>query len=127
MTYRLNRAHLLISVLAALVMTAGFVYRLFFDAPHTLFNMAWWVSFAIVLFYIIGQFARSILIEKVFLPLDMEYDLSQDEEYQTFMANLNDEAPQNTMQEEPLQMEMVQFDDLLDEPFAEPVMHEDAL
>jgi hypothetical protein len=127
MTYRLNRSHLLISVLAALVMTGGFVYRLFFDTPHTLFNMAWWVSFAIVLFYIIGQFARSILIEKVFLPLDMEYDLSQDEEYQTFMSNLNESPPENIMQEEPLQMEMVEFDDLLNEPFAEPAMHDDAL
>jgi hypothetical protein len=85
--------------------------------------MAWWVSLSIVIFYVIGQFARSILIEKVFMPIEDEYDFSQDEEYQTFMANLNEqyESPEDVMQEEPLEVEPLEFDDSFDDPLMEVV------
>ncbi|MCL2386290.1 MAG: hypothetical protein FWC89_01955 [Defluviitaleaceae bacterium] len=138
MSYQLNRAHLLICIFAALVVTGGFVWHLLFGLPSTLAFMAWWVSVAIVLFYVIGQFARSILIKQVFVPNNDEYDLSDDPEYQAFMASLNNEAPPtptDVMFSEPLQSEpmmelepmpMMDYDDTLSDPFMEPMPLNDA-
>jgi hypothetical protein len=116
---------LLISIFAGLVFAGGFVWRLFIGMPDGLFNMAWWVSLGIVIFYIIGQFARSILVEQVFLPIENEYDFSQDEEYKTFMANLDEEyaTPENVMFDEPNHTE---FDDSFDDGHLEPMPLQDA-
>ena len=127
MTYRLNRAHLLISVFAGLVFAGIFVYRLFFELPHHLFDMAMWISLAIVIFYVIGVFARSFLIQEVFVP-EEEYDFSQDEEYLAFMESLeNDgeeietiEAPTDVMLDDPADP-FEDYDDSLNDPFIDPV------
>lgn len=123
MSYQLNRVHLLLCIFAGLMLAGGFVYLLFFGLPPTLFTMALWVSSGIVLFYCIGHFVRSFLIQKVFVPQE-EYDFSQDEEYQAFMESLNaePEPPKDVMLEDPMQME---FDDTLGEPFMEPMPLED--
>jgi hypothetical protein len=103
-SYQLNRVHLLICIFAGLVLTCGFVWRLFFEIPSPLFTMAMWVSFAIVFFYFVGHIVRSILISKVFDKPVVHYDLSEDEEYQKFMASLDSdgEPVENVMFEEPV-------------------------
>ncbi|MCL2577419.1 MAG: hypothetical protein FWE27_05135 [Defluviitaleaceae bacterium] len=125
MSYQLNRVHLLICVFAALVLAGGFVWLIFFGDPFPLFTMAMWVSAGIIIFYIIGQFARSFLIAKVFVS-EEEYDFSQDEEYLAFMASLENDAgePTDVMQDDPLQSD--EFDDSLDDPFMEHMPLESA-
>lgn len=123
MSYQLNRVHLLICIFAGLVLAGGFVWLIFFGDAFPLFTMAMWVSAGIVLFYVIGQFARSILIQKVFVP-EEEYDFANDEEYIAFMAKLNGETvepPTNVMFDDPMQVDAMEFDDSLDDPFMEPV------
>ena len=128
MTYRLNRSHLLISVFAGLVFSGIFVYRLFFELPHPLFNMAFWVSLAIVIFYVIGVFARSFLIQEVFVIED-EYDFSQDEDYLEFMASLEGggeeietvEMPTDVMLDDPQADPLDDYDDPLNDPFMDTV------
>jgi hypothetical protein len=120
MSYQLNKAHLLICIFAGLVLTGGFVWLLFFGSPFPLFSMAMWVSASIVVFYVVGHFARSILIRDVFVPED-EYDFSQDEEYQAFMESLeNDDGElSDVMFDDPVGPEDLDFEDSLDEPFME--------
>ncbi|MCL1884545.1 MAG: hypothetical protein FWF81_12450 [Defluviitaleaceae bacterium] len=122
MSYQLNKSHLIISILAALVLAAGFVWHRIFGPPFNLFTMAMWVSSAIVMFYVIGHIARNILINKVFLPFDDEYDFSQDEEYQEFMASFDDEnaEPSDVMLDDPSVIGEV-FEDSLEEPFMVPL------
>lgn len=119
MSYRLNRIHIIICILAATVLAAGFVWHLVIGIPSSLFTFAMWISGAIIVFYIIGTFVRAILIKKVFVP--EEHDFSQDEEYQAFMENLNNEGepPADVMQEEPLAE--IEYDDSLSDPFMEPL------
>ena len=92
MSYQLNRIHLLICIFAGLVLTVGFVWHRFFGLPFHLFTMSLWVSFAIVFFYFVGHIVRAILLSQVFLPDAGNYDLSEDEEYQKFMASLETES-----------------------------------
>ncbi|MCL2048943.1 MAG: hypothetical protein FWG87_09465 [Defluviitaleaceae bacterium] len=118
MSYQLNRLHLLICVFAGLVLTVGFVWHLFFGLPFHLFTMALWVSFAIVFFYFVGHIVRSILISQVFNTGVVDYDLSEDEEYQKFMASLEAEgaeAPEGLLLAEPL------LDETLFEEYVEPL------
>ena len=120
MSYQLNRVHLLICIFAGLVLAAGFVWRLFSPWPSNLFTFAMWVSAAIIVFYIIGTFVRAFLISKVFVPTE-EYDFSQDEEYQAFMASLNNEAPpaEDVMLDAPI--DEIEYDETLNDPFMEPL------
>jgi hypothetical protein len=126
MSYQLNRAHLLICIFAGLVLCGGFVWHIFFRPSFTLFTMALWVSSAIVLFYFVGKIVRSYLISEVFVPIVDDYNFEEDEEYQAFVASLenNGEEPADVMLDDPLQ-EIPEFDDLND-PFMEPISFEDA-
>ncbi|MCL2225588.1 MAG: DUF3311 domain-containing protein [Defluviitaleaceae bacterium] len=125
--YQLNKAHLLICIFAGLVLTSGFVWLIFFGVPFQLFRMAMWVSAGIVIFYVIGQFARSILIEKVFMETD-EFELPPDEEYPEFMESLHDDAenPSDVMYDDPMNSESMKYDDSLDDPYMEPMPLESA-
>jgi len=68
MSYQLNKSHLLICIVAALVITAGFIIHHLLGLPFGLFTMALWVSLVIVIFYVVGHIARAILIGGVFTP-----------------------------------------------------------
>lgn len=116
MSYQLNRVHLLICIFAGLVLTGGGVWHLFFGTPSPLFTMVMWVNFGIVVFYCIGQFARSILIKKVFVP-EEKYGFLQDEEYKEFTESLETETtpPTDVMFDDPTQAEL-EFDDPVMEP-----------
>jgi len=119
--------HLLICIFAGLVLASGFVWHLFFGLAFNLFTMALWVSSGIIMFYFVGQIARSILIKKVFVPVADEYDFSEDEEYKAFVEGLETkvEEPKNVMFDDPMQDSM-EFDDSLDDPFMEPMSLNDA-
>jgi len=84
--------------------------------------MALWVSVAIVLFYFAGRIARSILIDKIFVPVNDEYDFSQDEEYQAFIEGLEQkpEDPVGVMFDDPMAQE-IPYDESLRDPFLEPM------
>ena len=127
MSYQLNKSHLLICIFAGVVLAGGFVWQIFFSFPHPLFGMAMWVSLGIVIFYVIGYIARYILINSVFVRHDHDYDFSQDEEYQSFVASLETQGmePMDLMTEDPLET-MDSYDDTLDDPFMEPVPLDDA-
>jgi len=85
--------------------------------------MALWVSATIVLFYFAGRIARGILIDKVFVPVNDEYDFSQDEEYQAFIEGL-EAAPMEdlggVMLDDPVEQE-IPYDESLRDPFLEPL------
>lgn len=122
MSYQLNRVHLLICVFAGLVVTGGFVWHIFFEMPRTLFTMAFWISAALVLFYFVGHIVRSYLLAHVFLPPEEEFNFEEDEEYQAFVASLEEQElePVDVMTEEPAEFDAPLGDPLLDE-FDEPM------
>jgi len=127
MSYQLNKAHLLICIFAGLVLTGGFVWLIFFGAPFPLFTMAMWVSAGIIIFYVIGQFARSILVTDIFPPpeeeeeeLEEDPDALMDEEG-AMLEEAEDAMPQDVMYNEPLHHpEMMEYEDALDDPFMNP-------
>ncbi|MDR0272534.1 MAG: hypothetical protein LBI27_04370 [Clostridiales bacterium] len=128
MSYQLNKVHLLICIFAGVVLAGGFVWQLVFTlpVPNTLFTMAWWVSLGIVLFYCVGAFARSFLIQQVFVPIEDEYNLAEDEEYQAFVKSLETQnEPSDVMFDDPLH-DLNSYDDSLNDPFMEPLPLEDA-
>ncbi|MCL2355678.1 MAG: hypothetical protein FWC70_00795 [Defluviitaleaceae bacterium] len=106
MSYQLNRIHLLISVLAGVVIAGAFVWTIFFDMPRHLFTMTFWVSITIVVFYFVGHFVRSYLLTNVFVPLENTYNFAEDEEYQAFVASLENQelGTLDVMTEEPLEI-----------------------
>ena len=71
MSPRLNKSHLIVSVLAAAVILAGFVTQTLIGEASYPFRVAMWVSIAIVTFYFIGTIIRYYLISKVFM-IDLE-------------------------------------------------------
>ncbi|MCL1844016.1 MAG: hypothetical protein FWF79_09400 [Defluviitaleaceae bacterium] len=124
MSYQLNRVHLLICIFAALVLTAGFVWHIFFSMPYSLFTMALWVSSAIVLFWCIGHFIRSFLIKEVFVPLEEEYNFDDDPEYQAIMGitpaeQIEFDAPEGVMFDDPMAADPLL--DYEDSGFPEPL------
>jgi len=68
---RLNKSHLIISILAAVVILAGFVAQTLIGDASYPFRVAMWVSIAIVVFYFIGTIIRYYLISQVFM-IDLE-------------------------------------------------------
>jgi hypothetical protein len=58
-----NRIHLLLSVLAALIVTAICIIK-----QESLYWMAMWVSVSIISFYIFGLFVRGYIISRIFPP-----------------------------------------------------------
>ena len=125
MSYRLYKSHLLICIFAALMLTGGFVWQMFFSIPIPFIARIIWICSGIVIFYFIGHIARAILINDVFKRRD-EYNFEEDEEYQAFVASLesNEMAPMNVMLDDPI--ETVDYDDTLNDPFMEPVSLDDA-
>jgi hypothetical protein len=123
-SYQLNKVHLLICIFAGLILAGGFVWHLFFGLSFRLFTMALWVSLAIVMFYFVGHVARSILINKVFVPVNEQYDFSEDEEYKAFMESLENKPvePDGVMYDDPMQADpLASYDDSLDDPLMEPM------
>ena len=68
MSYQLNKSHLIISILAAAVITIGFVGHYLMGSPFGYFTMLLWVCAVIIVFYLIGHVARYILVCDVFVP-----------------------------------------------------------
>lgn len=66
MSERLNKVHLIICTIAAVIIAIGFIAVHVYDVTHGLFTMAMWVSISIVLFYFIGHMVRAFLINRVF-------------------------------------------------------------
>ena len=77
MSERLNKAHLIISLIAAIVVAIGFIVIHVYDVTHGLLLMAMWVSIAIILFYFIGHLARALLITNVFPVPEEEGDAEE--------------------------------------------------
>jgi uncharacterized protein YybS (DUF2232 family) len=103
-----NRIHLLISTLAALVVTAVCVIR-----QENLYWMAMWVSATIAMFYVIGLFTRSYIITRIFPP-----PLAMEPEEET-----EDSEDRREMEAE----EMAFFDEMeMAEPEPDEAMFEEA-
>jgi len=64
---RLNKVHIILCILAAFVLTAGFLINRLLGYPFAEFTMALWVSLVIVVFYIFGLIVRQFLISSVFM------------------------------------------------------------
>ena len=92
MSYQLNKMHLIICIIAALTITAGFVIHSLLGSPFGLFTMALWVSLVIVCFYFLGHIARHILISRVFMEQEEEeLDEVTEDEFEEEIFN----APEN--------------------------------
>jgi hypothetical protein len=106
-SWRLEKSHLIISTIAAFAMAVGFVVRGVINAPTGfvgLFNMAVWVSASIVIFYILGSFAKAFLVNNVFATPETE-NLEEVE------SELNTEFMEETPQGEFYEDEM--YDDAM--------------
>ena len=87
---RLEKIHLVICTLAAFCLTVGFVIRAVIHAPtgfEGLFNMAMWVSSAIIIFYCIGWIAKAFLVS-MFTPVEIVADENAESP-----AELSEEMP----------------------------------
>ncbi|MCL2216054.1 MAG: hypothetical protein FWB91_03430 [Defluviitaleaceae bacterium] len=129
MSYQLNKSHLLICILAALVITAGFIIHYLVGSPFPLFNMALWVSLVIVIFYFVGHIARAILIHNVFAPAEIEELIDEELELE-----VGEEVPDVVMEYTPVEppvteQDLVAFesDEIYHEPTAEELMDRIAL
>jgi len=112
MPYQLNKSHLIICILAALVITAGFVIHHLMGSPFGLFTMALWVSTIIVIFYFIGHIARHILISGVFvLP---EEELLEEENME---MEDSEEMPEGVMEYAAVEPTMVEQELIMDDTF----------
>ncbi|MCL2840396.1 MAG: hypothetical protein FWE05_06445 [Defluviitaleaceae bacterium] len=110
MPYQLNKSHLLICIIAALVITAGFVIHHLLGLPFGLFTMALWISLVIVGFYIVGHVARAILINSVFAPTETAELIDDGIPLETDMNFEEDiPAPEGVMAYVPIQENQEQF------------------
>jgi len=139
MSEQLNKIHLIISMLAALAITIGFIVRMFTGYPSSLFNMALLVSATIVGFYFLGHIARYFLISRVFMiPSDEYEELEEFDEYENDMSDADtmletnfvedNLAAEDTEINSPLPMpDDSAFDDGLDDLFDDDIMLDDPM
>jgi len=108
MSFRINKIHLIISIIAALTLLVGFLFYRLTGMAHGYLTVAMWLSFAICLFYVIGLFARQYLKDRVFVEETVEPPEGED------LINA-EEGVQDVMQEGPLaqedNFESAEFDD----------------
>ena len=103
MSERLNKVHLIISLIAAIVVAIGFILIHVYGVTHGWFLATMWVNIAIILFYLIGHVARAFLITKVFvMPDEDESDYDEDafEDIETddeIMVSVDMEEPGDSM------------------------------
>ena len=130
MSYQLNKSHLIICIVAALVITAGVVIHYLMGNPFTYFNMALWVSLIIVIFYFVGHIARHFLISSVFVLPEEEGLLDGEMESEAEME-VTEEALEGVMEYSSVEPEMIEyeltgdtFDDTDNEMYSEPTADE---
>ena len=123
MSHRLNKSHLIICVIAALVIVVGIVVHYRLDGlafPNNsnnsdYFVMALWVSLVIVVFYIVGHIARYVLLTGVYPPQE-----EMPEEAVTELE-LADEMPMGIM--EPIELTEITVEP--DDDFDADIMYDE--
>lgn len=99
MSYQLNKLHLLICILAAFTITAGFIIHNLLGNPFGLFTMVLWVCSVIVVFYFIGHMARGYLINSVFVQKEEELiEVESEIENEFTELETPEEIAENTME-----------------------------
>ena len=115
MSERLNKVHLIISLIAAIVVAIGFIVIHVYGMTHGLLLMAMWVSIAIILFYFVGHLARAFLITKVFVIPDEDEDAEESSEEgeseDEIMVLVDMEEPEDTMIHSPSHDEIDEMND----------------
>ena len=65
-SYRMEKMHILIAIIATTSVTVGFVIRNLIGLPDGSFTKALWISAFIVGFYIVGIFAKAFVFQQIF-------------------------------------------------------------
>lgn len=116
-SFRLEKSHVIISIIAAACITAGFIFRILTGMPTGLFYMALWVSLGIFVFYCVGTFVRVALINQVF-----EYS---DGALEDAVGIENTDNTPDYMEESPIGMMDDSYDDVMfEETMLEPEMYD---
>lgn len=112
MSHRLNKSHLIICIIAALVIGVGIVVHYSMESlpisedSNNYFVMALWVSLVIVIFYIVGHIARYVLVTGVYPP-----EVLDEAGGDVVELELADDMPMGVMEPVELTEIMVEHDD----------------
>ena len=104
-SWKLEKSHLIVCIIAAFAMTVGFVVRGVINAPtdwqSAAMAMAIWVSASIVIFYIVGIFVKAFLVNNVFALPEQE-NLEETDASAELNTEFMEEMPQGELYDDPM-------------------------